>query len=58
MAAQTLGFYIFKVIERVPEIRNSEDMRRGLGISLKDEIKFENVTFKYPTALPEHKPVL
>lgn len=31
---------------------------RGSGIHLKNEIKFENVTFKYPTALPEHKPVL
>ena len=58
IAAQTLGAHIFKVIERVPEIRNSENMRRGLGIQLKDQIKFENVTFKYPTALVEHKPVL
>ena len=58
MAAKTLGALIFKVIERVPEIRNSENVRRGLGLSLKDEIKFENVTFKYPTATPEHKPVL
>ena len=32
-------------------------MRRG-GIHVKDEIKFENITFKYPTALEEHKPVL
>ena len=58
IAAQTLGALIFKVIERVPEIRNSENMRRGRGIQLREEIKFENVTFKYPTAPEEHKPVL
>ena len=29
-----------------------------MGLQLKNEISFENVTFKYPTALPEHKPVL
>ena len=29
-----------------------------MGIQLKDKINFENVTFKYPTAMPEHKPVL
>ena len=58
MAAQTLGALIFKVIERVPEIRNSDNVRRGQGIHVKDEIKFENITFKYPTASPEHKPVL
>ena len=58
MAAKTLGAHIFKVIERVPEVRNSDNMRRGLGIQLSDQIKFDNVTFKYPTALEEHKPVL
>ena len=29
-----------------------------MGIQLKSEIKFQNVTFKYPTAMEEHKPVL
>ena len=58
VAAKTLGVLIFDVIERVPEIRNTEKTRRGLGIQLKNEITFENVTFKYPTALDEHKPVL
>ena len=58
VAAKTLGCLIFDVIERVPEIRNSDETRRGLGIQLKKEITFENVTFKYPTALTEHKPVL
>ena len=58
MAAKTLGCLIFDVIERVPEIKNGENTKRGLGIQLKNEITFDNVTFKYPTALPEHKPVL
>ena len=58
VAAKTLGALIFKVIERVPEIRNNENTKTGRGIRLKNEIKFDNVTFKYPTSLPEHKPVL
>ena len=29
-----------------------------MGIQLKEQINFENVTFKYPTAMSEHKPVL
>ena len=58
MAAKTLGALIFQVIERVPEIRNTDGCRRGLGISLKKQIQFKNVTFKYPTAPEEHKPVL
>jgi len=29
-----------------------------MGIQLKNEIQFKNVTFKYPTAPVEHKPVL
>ena len=58
IAAKTLGALIFKVIEREPKVGNSEKTRRGIGIQLKNDISFENVTFKYPTALPEHKPVL
>ena len=58
VAAKTLGVLIFDVIERVPEIRNTENCRRGIGIQLNKEITFQNVTFKYPTALAEHKPVL
>ena len=33
-------------------------MHRGEGIHLKEQIKFDNITFKYPTAPEEHKPVL
>ena len=58
MAAKTLGVLIFDVIDRVPEIRNTENTKRGIGIQLKNAITFENVTFKYPTAPAEHKPVL
>lgn len=32
MAAKTLGKLVFDVIDRVPEIRNKPDVRRGLGI--------------------------
>ncbi len=49
---------MFDVIERTPEIRNRAGVRRGVGITLNDGIKFTNITFKYPTSLPEHKPVL
>jgi ABC-type multidrug transport system fused ATPase/permease subunit len=27
-------------------------------MELKNQIRFENVTFKYPTMLPEHRPIL
>ena len=30
----------------------------GKGISLENEISFDDITFKYPTAPPEFKPVL
>ena len=32
VAAKTLGALIFKVIEREPEVRNSPNVKRGLGI--------------------------
>ena len=47
---------IFDVIERVPQVRNSSNP--SSRISLTRAINFTNVTFKYPTSLPEHKPVL
>ena len=58
VAAKTLGALIFQVIERVPEIRNHDKTLRGIGIQLTKSIEFENITFKYPTAPEEHKPVL
>ena len=58
IAAKTLGALIFKVIEREPKIANSSRSKIGVGIKLQEEISFNNVTFKYPTALAEHKPVL
>ena len=56
VAAKTLGVLIFDVIERVPEIRNSPAPKSHF--TLDHSINFNNVTFKYPTSLPEHKPVL
>ena len=56
VAAKTLGVLIFDVIERVPEIRNSPSPKSHF--TLDHQINFNNVTFKYPTSLPEHKPVL
>ena len=57
MASKTLGVLIFDVIERVPEVRNDSGMILD-KFDLNDEIGFQNVTFKYPTSMPEHKPVL
>jgi ABC-type multidrug transport system fused ATPase/permease subunit len=47
---------IFQVIEREPLVKNRANPSRN--ISLQKAISFNNVTFKYPTSLPEHKPVL
>ena len=49
MQAKTFGRLVFDVIERTPEIRNKVGVRRGQGLALNDEIKFTNITFKYPT---------
>lgn len=56
VAAKTLGALIFDVIEREPLIQNTSNP--STRISLERSINFNNVTFKYPTSLPEHKPVL
>ena len=49
---------MFDVIDRVPEVRDEESCIKGEGIKLTREINFTNITFKYPTAPPEFKPVL
>ena len=56
VAAKTLGVLIFDVIERVPNVRNGPNPLQKY--TLNKGINFNNVTFKYPTSLPEHKPVL
>lgn len=56
-AAKVQGKLIFDVIDRVAEIRNTPEMKQE-DFVLKRHINFNNVTFKYPTALPEHKPIL
>ena len=58
IAAKTLGKIVFDVIDRNPTVCDKEDCMTGKGISLKNEISFDNITFKYPTAPPEFKPVL
>lgn len=55
MAAKTLGTLIFAVIERVPEIDNIAGCSDKL--SLVNRISYENISFRYPTADPERKPV-
>lgn len=47
---------IFDVIERVPLVKNIS--QPSSYFTLKESINFTGVTFKYPTSLPEHKPVL
>jgi ABC-type multidrug transport system fused ATPase/permease subunit len=42
----------------VPEIRNKPGTKKENQLVLDEHINFHNVTFKYPTALPEHKPIL
>ena len=46
-----MGKTIFDVIDRVPEIRDHEKCQNTLEV--KEAIRFEEVTFRYPTA-PEH----
>ena len=56
--AKSFGKLVFDVIDRNPEIRNRPGVRKGIGLNLNQSINFTNVTFKYPTSLPEHKPIL
>ncbi len=55
MAAKTLGTLIFNVIERVPEIEISNTSCDKLN--LVGRISYENISFRYPTADPERKPI-
>lgn len=47
---------IFDVIDRVPEIRDHDKCSDSFDIT--QNIRFENITFKYPTAPPNTKNVL
>jgi len=51
--ARVRGNTIFKVIDRVPAVRDRD--RNLREVSLSEQIRFDNVTFKYPTA-PEKAP--
>jgi len=50
-AAKMSGGAIFSVIDRVPKVKDCPNPSTSL--TLDKCIKYENVTFKYPTALPE-----
>lgn len=56
-SAKIQGKLIFDVIDRVPLIRNNDNSQLQ-EMQLTNQIRFENVTFKYPTMLPEHRPIL
>ena len=48
IAAKVVGASIFEVIDRIPEVRDHEKCASTFEITR--AIRFENVTFKYPTA--------
>lgn len=50
--ALVVGKEVFDVIERVPLIDSPNDCKDGLSqkISIQTGIKFEGVSFRYPTA--------
>ena len=54
--AKTVGHTIFDVIERVPLINDHEKSVENFDVL--NEIKFEGVSFKYPTAPENSKNVL
>jgi len=54
--AKVVGHTIFDVIDRVPEIKDHEQCLTNFDIQ--KGIKFENITFKYPTAPENAKNVL
>lgn len=51
-----MGSLIFDVIERVPEVKNIKEFKSE--VTLTKHIAFQNVNFKYPTALPEKNSTL
>jgi ABC-type multidrug transport system fused ATPase/permease subunit len=57
-SARVQGKLIFDVIDRVPTVQSDQSSSPSARLNLHESISFENVTFRYPTALPEHKPVL
>ena len=50
MRALIAGKHIFDIIERVPEVRSPDEEKDVITkIEIGDGIKFENVSFRYPT---------
>jgi ABC-type multidrug transport system fused ATPase/permease subunit len=57
--ALVVGKEVFDVIERVPLIRSPDiSSEASKIISIEDGIKFENVSFRYPTAPVNSRDVL
>lgn len=54
--AKVVGKFVFDVIDRTPLIKDKEGSRDSLVLNR--SIRFENVTFKYPTAPEKVKNVL
>ena len=49
--AKTVGYEVIEVIDRIPKIRSPDEAyNRVTNIDIQDGIKFENLTFRYPTA--------
>ena len=56
--ALKVGYKIFELIDRIPEIRTPENPEEICEkIDIKDGINFKNIHFKYPTA-PESQPAV
>ena len=54
--AKVVGYAIFDVIDRVPEIRDHENCTEKFEV--KRSISFRDISFRYPTAPPNVKNVL
>jgi len=54
--AKVVGFMIFEVIDRKPEVRDNEVCLKE--VKVEDAIYFEDITFRYPKAPPKVKNVL
>jgi hypothetical protein len=54
--AKVVGKFIFDVIDRVPHIKDHEGCQSAY--QLQSTIRFENISFKYPTAPENAKNVL
>jgi ABC-type multidrug transport system fused ATPase/permease subunit len=54
--SKIVGAKVFEIIDRVPHIRDMPDAQ--YNVELNSEIKFENISFKYPSAKPGSRCIL